>query len=229
MTKKQTVVLALVIMLIGLIFTASIWLIWKYFISDNSSSSESLSTSVLGESRTLNPSESENISLEPKANESGQADKSSLKVDNSQSNSSNLGSGSRQITSSSSGTAKQEDFSQYEQYKDKNEVYFGDIVVGTGAEAIKDSQLAVTYKGYLTNGQVFDQSRPANNGQLQPFLFTLGAGKVIPGFEQGIAGMKVGGSRRLIIPPSLGYGANAQGSIPANSVLVFDIQLMTVQ
>lgn len=208
-----------------IVVASSGYFVWKMVIKKD--------VEVSNNSSLVNPvalngtTSDESISLTPKPNNNS----GGLSVDDSQNTSANLGSGtSRQIGgSSSSSSSPQEDFSQYEQYKDKNEVYFGDIVVGTGTQAVKDSQLAVTYKGYLTTGDVFDQSRPANNGQLQPLLFTLGAGQLIPGFEQGVAGMKVGGTRRVIIPPSLGYGANTQGSIPANSVLIFDIQLTAAQ
>jgi FKBP-type peptidyl-prolyl cis-trans isomerase len=85
------------------------------------------------------------------------------------------------------------------------------------------------YQGWLTNGQSFDQTRKNEQGQLEPFIFTLGSGQVIPGWEQTIAGMKEGGKRRLIIPASSGYGAVSQGPIPANSMLIFDVELVAVQ
>jgi FKBP-type peptidyl-prolyl cis-trans isomerase FkpA len=144
--------------------------------------------------------------------------------------------GSGQVASKSNGgtTAPAsvpgpETFGQYEQYKDGQSALFGDIEVGSGNEAISGKKVAVYYKGWLTNGTLFDQSRPGEDGQLQPFVFTLGAGQVIKGWEQSVAGMKVGGTRRLIIPPSVGYGAQAQGNIPANSVLIFDVQLLAIQ
>jgi FKBP-type peptidyl-prolyl cis-trans isomerase len=219
--QKWTIILVTVAVII---VAVSGFFVWKLLAKNNNEIAKS--TDTAGTVGLNGTSSDESISLTPKPN----SNNSGLNVDDSQSTSTNLGSGSRQqVGGSSSSSSGKEDFSQYEQYKDKNEVYFGDIVKGTGAEAVKDSQLAVTYKGYLTNGQVFDQSRPANNGQLQPLLFTLGGGQLIPGFEQGVAGMKVGGSRRVIIPPSLGYGANAQNGIPANSVLIFDIQLTAAQ
>lgn len=162
---------------------------------------------------------------------SRQQNSNELTVNDSANNSANLGSGANKTTNSqnnSSSNSNRENFSQYAQYKDNSEVFFGDIKEGSGAVAQKDSQLAVTYVGYLTDGSVFDQSK-SSNGQKEPLLFKLGAGQLIPGFEQGVAGMKVGGLRRVIIPPSLGYGDKAQGSIPANSVLVFDIQLLASQ
>lgn len=100
-----------------------------------------------------------------------------------------------------------------------------DTVMGTGAEAVSGTVVTVNYVGRLENGQVFDAS--ANHGQ--PFSFVLGAGMVIEGWEQGIAGMKVGGTRALVIPPELGYGAQAVGPIPANSTLIFEVELLDVQ
>lgn len=204
--------------------------VWLQF-GNNKEVSVATATEVAG-AMALNPQQntSDTISLSPKS--ATQKDPNALSVNDGQSRSANLGSGSRQQssqTTTGNNAPSQENFGQYEQYKEKTEVYFGDMVVGNGPEAVKDKQLAVTYKGYLTNGQVFDQSRATNNGQLQPLLFTLGSGQLIPGFEQGVVGMKVGGTRRIIIPPSLGYGANAQGGIPANSVLVFDVTLTAAQ
>lgn len=100
-----------------------------------------------------------------------------------------------------------------------------EITVGTGAEAKAGDTVTVHYIGMLTNGQVFDAS--ANHGD-EGFTFPLGAQKVIKGWDQGVVGMKVGGKRELIIPASLAYGSQAMGSIPANSTLVFAIQLVNV-
>jgi len=101
-----------------------------------------------------------------------------------------------------------------------------DTVVGTGAEATPGKSVTVNYVGMLPNGQVFDAS--ASHGQ--PFTFTLGAGQVIKGWDQGIAGMKVGGKRRLIIPADLAYGNQAVGGvIPANATLIFDVELLDVK
>jgi FKBP-type peptidyl-prolyl cis-trans isomerase len=164
----------------------------------------------------------------PLTDNSSQQNSSALSVNDTANNSANLGSGTSKAKNTQNNNTSQEDFSQYAQYKDKSEVFFGEIKEGNGTVAQKDSQLAVTYVGYLTDGSVFDQSK-SSNGQKEPLLFKLGAGQLIPGFEQGVAGMKVGGQRRVIIPPSLGYGDKAQGSIPANSVLIFDIQLLASQ
>ncbi len=101
-----------------------------------------------------------------------------------------------------------------------------DTQVGTGAEVVVGSTVVVHYEGRLTDGTVFDSSIPRG----QPFSFTVGAGQVIQGWEQGLLGMKVGGKRTLTIPPELGYGAQAVGGvIPANSTLVFDIELLEVR
>lgn len=108
-----------------------------------------------------------------------------------------------------------------------------DLKVGTGP-AITPGQVAVVhYTGWLYSesapdhkGQKFDSSRDRN----QPFAFPLGGGQVIPGWDQGVAGMQVGGQRRLVIPPDLGYGARgAGGVIPPNATLVFDVELVGIQ
>ena len=119
-----------------------------------------------------------------------------------------------------------ESFKQYDQYKEGQAALFADIVVGTGNEVTATSKVAVTYKGWLTDGTLFDQSKTDDKGALQPFTFQEGAHSVIPGWEQDIVGMKVGGSRRFIVPSAVGYGAKGQGPIPANAVLVFDVQLV---
>jgi FKBP-type peptidyl-prolyl cis-trans isomerase len=101
-----------------------------------------------------------------------------------------------------------------------------DIAVGDGAEAKPGKTVFVHYTGTLTDGSKFDSSRDRN----QPFSFPLGGGRVIQGWDQGIAGMKVGGRRKLTIPPELGYGARGfPPVIPANATLVFDVELLDVR
>jgi len=99
-----------------------------------------------------------------------------------------------------------------------------DLVVGTGATAATGDSVTVNYVGTLANGTKFDSSYDRN----QPFTFRLGAGQVIAGWDQGVVGMRVGGKRRLTIPPSLGYGSQANGPIPANSTLIFEIELLSI-
>jgi FKBP-type peptidyl-prolyl cis-trans isomerase len=101
-----------------------------------------------------------------------------------------------------------------------------DIKVGTGAEATAGKSVTVHYVGTLTNGSKFDSSRDRNEG----FTFRLGAGQVIQGWDKGVAGMKVGGMRKLTIPPEMGYGARGfPPVIPPNSTLVFEVELLDVK
>lgn len=109
--------------------------------------------------------------------------------------------------------------------EDAMELEMKDIVVGTGAEAVDGKKVSVHYTGTLTNGTKFDSSLDRN----EPFEFTLGAGDVIAGWDQGVKGMKVGGKRNLVIPASLGYGERSVGTIPPNSTLIFDIELLAVE
>jgi FKBP-type peptidyl-prolyl cis-trans isomerase FkpA len=105
-------------------------------------------------------------------------------------------------------------------------LYYQDLSVGTGKQAVNDSTLKVYYTGALTSGQTFE-----TNVNKTPFAFVLGQGVVIRGWDEGIlAGepMRVNGRRRLVIPPDLGYGGKTSGKIPAGSVLVFDITLVAV-
>lgn len=107
------------------------------------------------------------------------------------------------------------------------QLMMNDETLGTGAVAAAGDTVTVNYVGSLTDGTVFDAS--ANHGTTG-FSFTLGAGQVIAGWDQGIVGMRVGGTRRLVIPPALAYGSQAVGSvIPANSALIFEVQLVKVQ
>ncbi|MEO7617914.1 MAG: FKBP-type peptidyl-prolyl cis-trans isomerase [Candidatus Saccharibacteria bacterium] len=108
---------------------------------------------------------------------------------------------------------------------DTTDLKITDEVVGTGAEATTGSTISVNYLGTLLDGTKFDSSYDRN----QPFEFKLGAGQVIEGWDKGFAGMKVGGKRKLVIPSSLGYGASGVGSIPANSTLVFEVELLAVK
>ena len=110
--------------------------------------------------------------------------------------------------------------------KMNGELIIEDIIVGQGAEAVKHSIITVNYTGWLEDGTKFDSS--LNPGR-EPLRFTLGAGQMIQGFDQGILGMKVGGKRKLTIPPNLGYGSQDKGIIPPNSTLIFELDLLIVE
>ncbi len=98
-----------------------------------------------------------------------------------------------------------------------------DITVGSGAEANAGQDVTLHYTGWLTNGEKFDSSKDRND----PFVFPLGGGRVISGWDEGVQGMKIGGKRKLTIPPELGYGARgAGGVIPPNATLVFEVELL---
>lgn len=100
-----------------------------------------------------------------------------------------------------------------------------DVVVGNGAEAVARRQVVVHYTGWLTDGTKFDSSKDRD----EPFVFPLGMRHVIAGWDEGVQGMKVGGIRKLTIPPQLGYGARgAGGVIPPNATLVFEVELLDV-
>ena len=101
-----------------------------------------------------------------------------------------------------------------------------DLVVGTGDSAAAGQRVSVHYTGWTTDGKKFDSSKDRG----QAFSFSLGEGEVIRGWDEGVAGMKVGGKRKLTIPSALGYGARgAGGVIPPNAVLVFEVELLKVR
>lgn len=134
---------------------------------------------------------------------------------------------SAQSQSSSSATPTPAEQAQQSQQSDASllkEIKITDEKVGTGQEAKNGDTVTVNYIGTLTNGKKFDSSYDRN----EPFSFTLGAGQVIKGWDLGVVGMKVGGKRKLVIPPDLGYQDKAQGSIPANSTLIFEVELVSI-
>jgi FKBP-type peptidyl-prolyl cis-trans isomerase FkpA len=101
-----------------------------------------------------------------------------------------------------------------------------EVLVGEGAEARAGQTVSVHYTGWLTNGSKFDSSKDRN----EPFQFPLGARHVIAGWDEGVQGMKIGGTRKLTIPPQLGYGARgAGGVIPPNATLVFEVELLGLE
>lgn len=105
-------------------------------------------------------------------------------------------------------------------------LYYQDLKVGTGTEAQNGTDVTVHYTGWLKNGTKFDSS--VDRGT--PYVFPLGAGQVIAGWDEGVSGMRVGGKRKLVIPPDLAYGDNGSGNvIPPGATLVFDVELLAVQ
>jgi FKBP-type peptidyl-prolyl cis-trans isomerase FkpA len=99
-----------------------------------------------------------------------------------------------------------------------------DVTVGTGATAVAGDTVTVHYVGTFLDGRLFDSSVARN----QPFTFRLGVGAVIAGFDQGVTGMRVGGKRRLTVPPNLAYGSQGRDTIPPNTTLRFEIDLLSI-
>ncbi len=96
-------------------------------------------------------------------------------------------------------------------------LYYEDVEPGTGDPAAAGQEATVAYTGWLRDGTVFDSGE---------FSFRLGLGQVVPGFDEGVVGMRVGGVRRIIIPPALGYGSQGSGPVPPNAIMIFRIQLL---
>jgi peptidylprolyl isomerase len=108
----------------------------------------------------------------------------------------------------------------------KSGLSYVDLVIGKGPMPKVGQTISVLYTGRLTNGKIFDTTSTRNN---TPFETPIGVGEVIKGWDEGMLTMRVGGKRRLTIPPSLGYGDAAQGPIPANSTLIFDVELLAIR
>jgi hypothetical protein len=116
-------------------------------------------------------------------------------------------------------------FHVYDQYKNSATALYIDTKPGTGSAVGKGSVITMDYRGWLTDGKEFDETYARG----KQFTFTEGAGTVIDGFAQAMWGMKSGGQRRLIIPPTVGYGAAGKDPVPPDAVLVFDVELVSVQ
>jgi FKBP-type peptidyl-prolyl cis-trans isomerase len=129
-------------------------------------------------------------------------------------------------SSSNASPADPSTFTQYNKYASNTSALFGDIQVGTGATISVGQTATVSYKGWLTDGTMFSQSGLNSSGQVDATTFVIGQHQVIVGLEEGVAGMKVGGTRLIIVPPSVGYGATGKGPVPANAVLVFEVSLL---
>lgn len=130
------------------------------------------------------------------------------------------------IALSPKGETKTEGAKPMNQQQNVNELKVEDIKVGSGAEAFSGKKVTVNYLGTLLDGKKFDSSYDRGT----PFSFTLGGGEVIKGWDLGVAGMKVGGKRKLTIPSNLGYGTRGAGSdIPPNATLVFEVELLKVE
>ena len=100
-----------------------------------------------------------------------------------------------------------------------------DLITGTGKTAADDDHVSVLFTGWLTDGTQFDNSLDKNN----PFKFEVGETEVNKGWDEGVTGMKVGGKRKMIIPPALGFGAKGKGNVPPNATLIYEIELLAIQ
>ena len=116
-------------------------------------------------------------------------------------------------------------FHVYDQYKNNPTALYIDVQPGTGKAVAKGSVVTVQYRGWLTDGREFDETYAKGKA----YTFTEGEGNVVDGFAQAIFGMKAGGQRRLIIPPTVGYGAAGKDPIPPDAMMIFDVQLESVQ
>lgn len=231
--RKRVVIISGAVVLAGVV--SGLGGIW--YLQAQAATPEATSTKV-GNPKPLSMSESSASSIPMNQSDSGMsnagnnASKSqnntgnSLKVNDNPQNSSNNSNSSNSSSSAVSSTPTADELRQYEtNYKTKDAAFFGDITTGDGETAVAGKTIVVDYRGWLTNGTIFDESYKTN----KHFSFVLGKQQVIAGWEQGILGMKVGGKRRIIVPPAVGYGANANGPIPANSLLVFDVEMLAVQ
>jgi hypothetical protein len=219
--KKETVI-AVVIVVAMLATMAGVgFAIWR------ASNSKKISTKQTHKSLATSAPESTDSSLNVG---DGSGLGGGIDLGQSQGSGTGLGSSSGSGQSSSSSSKKGEDFSQYAKYQDGKEALFGEIKKGDGAEVVVNKKVAIYYTGRTTDGKIFDQTAPEKVGQQpKPLVFAPGKHEVVLGLEQGILGMKVGGKRRIIIPPAVGYGKEGQGPIPPNTLMIFDVELIEVE
>jgi FKBP-type peptidyl-prolyl cis-trans isomerase FkpA len=220
-TKQKVITtVALALAVLGLVFG------YIFYWQKQHSSKDVNATTSQGSSAAANPGLIEPKSIPLGGNSSAATDSNGVKVtNNAPADPANLGSGTKKSSAAAGlgGVPGPDTFGQYEQYKDAKNALFSDLKVGTGPEVVANKRVAIFYKAYFTNGKIFDQTAE------KPYIFSLGIHQVIAGIEQAIVGMKVGGSRRMVIPPVAGYGAQGQGPVPPNAVLVFDVQLAEVE
>lgn len=225
--KKQVLITVLLSVMLGA--SASGYFL---YVRPHSQARSNARTDVLGSEAESPESTQSTATTQGNTALSGSLQTQVLSQNTGQTTSNNASAPNSPSPSTSTGSANSEkatlnpaEFSVYEKYKTSQTALFAEITAGTGAEATTGKKVSVNYRGWLTNGSMFDQ----NTDTAKPFSFTLGAGNVIAGWEQTIAGMKVGSERLLIIPPTAGYGATAQGPIPASSVLIFDVKLLKIE
>lgn len=226
MAKKKWIISTATLALIGLMGVGY----WRLRVT-NSSPTTTAPGSVVFDSNASDGSKSIPLrSDDPNSNSKASTDSNALKVTPAQ----DIGqtgleqlpgaNGPGSVPSNAQSNSATDDFTQYDKYKDQQSALFGDIKIGAGADVVAGKKVAVNYKGWLTNGQLFDQSKDGS-----PFVFVPGDHRVIAGWEEGIMGMKVGGKRRLVVPPAVGYGAAGKDPIPPNAVMVFDVELVAVE
>jgi len=130
------------------------------------------------------------------------------------------------VSCSSSKKAVKDEDAKYKDYEvTSSGLMYKDTEVGYGATPKEGQTVVVHYTGTFEDGSVFDSSVPRG----KPFEFRIGVGQVIKGWDEGVMTMKVGGKRKLVVPPKLGYGSQQRGSIPPNSVLLFDVELIDLK
>ncbi len=225
MSPKKITLLASASLILSGGMVSGLWY-WHVRSQDEAeSSSASSNTNTQGSPRLQPAPGPDSISLNTATSNAGQAG-SSIPIDTSTpSGGGAKPAGSTPQPSGTDPNKPDSDFSQFDQYKTAENALYQDISLGSGAEAAAGKQLTVNYRGWLTTGALFDESYSKG----KPFVFVPGQHQVIQGWETGVLGMKIGGKRRLIVPPKVGYGDTTQGPIPGGSVLVFDVELVGVQ